>query len=347
MRSVKLAILFFCKAIGMFSLAKRMTRGRLRILCYHGFSLADEAEFRPMLFITPRTFEKRLSSIKRYSFDVVHLNDAVAQLYSGSLRANALVITADDGFHSFHKVAVPLLRHHGYPATAYVTTYHVQKGSPVFRLVIQYMFWRTRKSKLELRKVPWTEDQEVDLSSAPQAERAIWECINYGERQCTEDERAVICETMGRLLDTPYAKIVESKILNLMSPNELRSLADANIDIGLHTHRHTFPVDDRVLAEREIADNEMWLRMAHATAVRHFCYPSGEFEEWQWTWLKELGIQSSTTCIPGLNSKDTPRHALHRFLDGERIHQLEFEAAISGFTDFLRDFGRVRTQGAR
>ena len=55
----KIIFLFLCKALGLFRLAHWSTRGRLKILCYHGFELLDETRFRPQLFITLAQFEQR------------------------------------------------------------------------------------------------------------------------------------------------------------------------------------------------------------------------------------------------------------------------------------------------
>jgi peptidoglycan/xylan/chitin deacetylase (PgdA/CDA1 family) len=335
-RNVKLLLYFVCKKIGLFQLARWLTRDRLKILCYHGFALADEAAFRPKLFIKPEQFEQRLAAIRRFGLHVLPLDEAVERLYSGKLPEHAVVITIDDGFHSVHQLASPCLSRHGYPATVYVTTYYVEKANPIFRLSVQYMFWKTRKQRVVLNNVPWSTYRVVDLTDPKQSSRAMWDCINYGERECTEEGRCVICEDLGELLETPYADIVRSKILHLMTPDELRSLAAARIDVELHTHRHVFPNDDQATAKREIADNQAALTRFGIADARHFCYPDGLSDERQWVWLDSLDVKSSTTCVPGLNSRRTPRHALRRFVDSESIHQLEFEAALSGFSDLLR-----------
>lgn len=335
-RNLKLLVFFLCKIAGLFHLAQWITRDRLRILCYHGFALADEAKFRPKLFITAKQFEQRLATVRRYRLNVLPLDEAIDHLYSHSLPDNSASITIDDGFHSVHRLAVPCLRAQGFPATVYVTTYYVANPHPIFRLVVQYMFWKTRKRRLLRIQAPWTTRESIDLSDAAEKEQAVWDCINFGERECTEEMRHAICEQLGTLLETPYEDIKQHKLLHLMNPDELRTLADANIGIELHTHRHTFPSNNQSLAEREITDNRAALQRWIATEGRHFCYPSGLWDKRQWVWLDNLGIKSSTTCMPGLNSPKTPRHALRRFLDSEDVHQLEFEAAITGFTDLLR-----------
>jgi hypothetical protein len=103
----------------------------------------------------------------------------------------------------------------------------------------------------------------------------------------------------------------------------------------LHTHRHQFPTDLNI-AKKEIDENRRFLEAIAPFQLDQFCYPSGFYDPSQWSLLTTLGVKSSTTCIPGNNSELTPRHGLRRFLDGSNVHQLEFEAEISGFSDLLR-----------
>jgi peptidoglycan/xylan/chitin deacetylase (PgdA/CDA1 family) len=335
-RNAKLVFYYVCRALGLFRVAQWLTRNHLKILCYHGFEMKDESAFRPKLFITPDLFERRLATIQRYGLRVLTLDEAVERLYAYRLPQNSVVITIDDGFYSVHEKAVPRLKRFGFPATVYVTSYYVEKPNPVFRLVIQYMFASTACREVVLCDVRWSADRTINLNSPSEAARAMWECINFGERQCNEEERVAISERLGELLDCPYVEIVESKAFNLMTPAQLQSLASGGVAAELHTHRHVLAPDDRGAAQNEISQNRDLLTQWTGSAANHFCYPSGLWEECQWKWLDEMRVKSSTTCLPGLNSAATPRHALRRFLDGQNIHQLEFEASLSGFADMLR-----------
>jgi peptidoglycan/xylan/chitin deacetylase (PgdA/CDA1 family) len=339
MHKLKLAVFFLARLVGLFALASWITRKRLRILCYHGFALDDEAAFRPGLFMTSGTFEARLRALSRYGLQVLPLDEGVERLYAGTLPDRSLSITVDDGFYAVHRLALPALERHGLPATVYVTTYYVEHAKPIFRIVIQYMFWKTSRRTLSLRDVPWSHDVEIDLSDPARRERAIWDCVRFGETQCTEEQRCEISRRVGDLLGVPYAKIEAARILHLMTVQELRELVDKGIDVQLHTHRHVFPQDDEARAEREIADNRAALtRILGGRSFDHFCYPSGLWAEKQWAWLDRMGVKSSTTCLYGFNSPSTPRHALRRFLDGENIHQLEFEAYLTGFSEVPAKF---------
>jgi peptidoglycan/xylan/chitin deacetylase (PgdA/CDA1 family) len=337
----KILFLFVCRLTGLFRLAQWLTRGRLKILCYHGFELDDETDFRPKLFIKGDQFERRMAAVRRYGLRVMPLDEAVDRLYAKTLPDNAITITIDDGFDSFYRVAVPCLQRHQFSATVYVTTYYVQNPNPIFRLVVQYMFWKSTKTTLVVDNVPWSLPQSIDLTVQEQVERLMWECINFGEREATEQKRCQMCEELGTMLGVPYSGIVLSRMLHLMSPDQLGSLAQMGIAVELHTHRHHFSCDDAAQAQREIADNRAALKQWIATEPTHFCYPSGLWDERQWAWLDAMQVKSATTCLPGLNSPATPRHALRRFLDGENIHQLEFEAALSGFSDLLRTLRRA------
>ena len=331
MNKAKLALLFVCKAIGLFAIVRRCTRRRLRILCYHGFELVDETAFRPKLFIDAATFEQRLATIDKLGFEVLPLHDAVERLRAGRLPDNAVVITIDDGFDSCRAIAMPRLARHGFPATLYVTSYYVEHQNPIFRLAVQYMFWKTRLRRLDLAAIVGGDVHEVDLENAAARERATWTLIDIGEREHDETGRCAIARKLGDALAVPYEDLVRSRILTLLRGADLATLEEAGISIELHTHRHRFPAEDRSAAEREIAENRAALARWLSGEKTHFCYPSGVWDAREWPWLEQMGIRSATTCVAGLNDSATPRYALRRFLDGSNVHQLEFEAALSGF----------------
>lgn len=285
-------------------------------------------------------FDQRLEVIRRLKFNVIHLDEAIDKLYSGTLPPDSLVLTIDDGFYSTYKLAAPSLRRFGFPATVYATTYYVQHPNPVFRLVVQYMFWKTTKKQLRIENSRWHENRDVDLSNQAQVAKVMWACIDHGERSCNEDQRVAISTELGQLLDVPYKAISESRMFHLMTPKELRSLSTSGFCIELHTHRHVFSQESKDDAQREIRDNREALLAATGREPTHFCYPSGHWAVQQWDWLTEMHVKSSTTCLPGLNDQNSPRHALTRFLDGSNIHKLEFEAELSGVLELARKLRR-------
>ncbi len=329
-----------CKWIGLFALARRRTRDGLRILCYHGFSLEDESVFSPRTFIEPGTFESRMNHLKRRGIPVLRLGEALELLDSYDLPPNAVVITIDDGFYSSYSRAFPLLRALSFPATVYVTTYYAVKKRPIFRLVVQYMFWKTIERSLDPSGLGISGDRHVPISTDAEKSNAVLRVIRYGENSCDERGRAALATLLGERLGVDYGSMVESRILSIMSSGEIAELSCGGIDIELHSHRHNLPLD-REAAMHEIEENRAVLEPLTGGRLVHFCYPSGFYREEQFPWLEEAGIVSATTCERGFNYADTPKLRLKRFLDGEDVSFIEFEAEIDGFSEMMRTFSTV------
>ncbi len=331
---LKLLVLIVGKYAGLFRLAQLLTRTGLRILCYHGISLGDEHVFRPKLFMSPRTFEQRLLFLKRHNYSVLPLGEAVKQLQQGSLPPRGVVITIDDGFYGSYRVARPLLERLSMPVTVYVTTYYVLEQTPVFGIAVAYMFWKTRKSVLDLTGLGLPLSGTVSLQD-PAAQGTMTQIIEYGECQCDERRRSALARALGERLAVSYDTIAQLRMLSLMRIEELRELAMAGMDIQLHTHRHRFP-DDEAVALQEIADNRAVLSSASQAQLEHFCYPSGEWSLRHWPWLVAAGVKTATTCEPGLNFPGAPPLRLRRFLDGDNVSAIEFEAELCGYTEIFR-----------
>lgn len=324
--SLRSSFLAGAQRAGGFWLAQRLRPPGIPILCYHGFSLGDEHRFRPALFIRAEAFEQRLAWLKRNRYQVIPLGEAIERLDSGRLGKRELVITIDDGFYSVATTGWPLLKAYGYPATLYATTYYAQHANPIFRLAIQYFFWRSGRVATRFD----------DL--APVAQRggeAMWPLINWAERDLSEEKRWRLAEQVAVRLEADAAELRTSRRLSLLTIPELQALAADGLDLELHTHRHNLPEEAAGIA-REIADNRTALERAAPGPRRHFCYPSGIWKLEHWPVLDSLGIVSATTCAPGINRSDTPRLALRRFLDSEDLTQPDFEAELTGFKTLWR-----------
>jgi peptidoglycan/xylan/chitin deacetylase (PgdA/CDA1 family) len=334
-KSAKRAVLLILKWLGLFHFARLAMRRGLRILCYHGFALSDESDFRPKLFMRPETFEKRMGYLSSHGYVVLSLERACNDLATKSLPNDAVAITIDDGFYSVFRCAWPVLQELSFPATTYVTSYYAQKQNPVFRLVVQYMFWKTKKGKIDGTALGLSLSDAISLQSQEQKDRAMWEIISFGENHLGELERSILAEELGRRLGVDYGALRATRNLSLMNSEEIRTLALAGSGIQLHTHRHRLP-ETETLVYQEIRQNRDFLEPLVGRKLQHFCYPSGVWSKRHWPWLQALGITTATTCDSGLNYPQTPRLALRRFLDGEDVSQIEFEAELCGLSDFLR-----------
>lgn len=333
LRKVKLSILKTGKALGVFSMAmsSEWRRRRLLILCYHGVSLADEHEWSPAMFVTLRQFRSRMQIIKERGCTVLPLGDAIQRLHSGTLPERSVAITFDDGFYDFYTMAWPLLKEFSYPATVYLTTYHVDHWQwPVFDLMIGYALWKSRG-----RRLVWPEmllDVTLDSEGRNQVQTLLQaDCLRKG---LSGAEKHGLLRDLCHRIDFDFARAAANRILGLMSNDEIRRIASEGADIQLHTHRH------RVFARKErfwqeIDDNRTRIRSVTQTAASHFCYPGGYTLETFPEWLREREIVSATTCHIGLAAPSTNPYLLPRLLDTAALTDDEFDAWLCGAAEFL------------
>jgi peptidoglycan/xylan/chitin deacetylase (PgdA/CDA1 family) len=247
-----------------------------------------------------------------------------------------VVIVIDDGFFSVLDKAAPLLHKQGFPATLYVTSYYVTRETPVFRLAIQYLFWKTEHSSFEPPDRPWSSAKAVDLRDTRAAHQATWQIIDYGEAHCNEDQRRKICAEVATALGLDFEVISSTRGLSLLTPDELCRLEEFGIDVQLHTHRHIFPANNPEQARSELRDNRAVLEKVLGRRLEHFCYPSGVWANKLLPLLAEEGIVSATTCQSGMNDQTTNPLALYRILDQNNMHAIEIEAELTGFCELLR-----------
>lgn len=347
--------LHMVRALGLFAVSRKLTADRLRILCYHGIALRNEHRWCPPLYMTRSKFADRLDYLKQAGYPVIDLDDALKAFEDGTLPAGATVITFDDGFKDFLRLAHPELAKRDLPATLYVTTYHAVKQTPVFRLIVDYMFWLSTANEIDLTQVIILPTSFLDtigrhhIILGPARRNLSWGLVRYAETHLDEGERVLLGRQIGHALGVNYDDIREAGLLSIVNEDEISVMASCGVDIQLHTHRHVLPKDAGGLA-REIADNRRVLETI-AGPKKHFCYPSGIWSDGQLSLLRAAGVASATTCDIGMNSKGHDLLTLRRFLDGQQVTQIRFEAEMSGFCDLLRDlkwgvscaFARLRT----
>lgn len=339
-RRLKSIFLHLCKWLGLFQLLSFAYRKRLQILCYHGFAYRDENDFSPGLFMHPEKFAQRMQWLARNGYRVLPLEEGIEKLQHGSLKPKSVVITSDDGFRSIGDLAVPIVEALNQPFTIYVTTYYMDKGTPIFRLAMQYMAWKAGNAGAKLGTLAAETIPAGWKSPKAGSDEPIWQLIDYAEAELTEDERVALCQVTGERLGVDYDDFSRAGLLSLMTEAEIRALAERGVDIQLHTHRHSLHQTAEQV-RREIEENRQRLEPLVGKPLNHFCYPSGIWEPAHWEPLQALGIKSATTCDPGLNTTETPVLALNRFLDRDNISQIEFEAELSGFKEFARFLKRI------
>ncbi len=98
------------------------------ILCYHRFGSGNSNGGGKMT-VSAANFAAQLDWLARNDYHVIGLAQLVGFLEGRqAVPRRSVVITIDDGYESVHRVALPLLRKHGFAATLFVYTDFI--GSP-------------------------------------------------------------------------------------------------------------------------------------------------------------------------------------------------------------------------
>jgi len=343
LRKLKLATLSGLRAAGAFRLVgdSGWRRERLLILCYHGIAQADEHLWRPGLFMPPALLEQRFETLKRGGYSVLDLNEGFERLRQNKLPPRAVVLTFDDGGYDFYKVAYPLLKKYGFPATVYQTTYYSDYQVPIFNLICSYLLWQRRGQTIDKGRELGLE-QSMDLRTEQSRHQIVRKLMDRSEAEnLTGTQKNQIAAKLAEALDIDYGALCAKRILHLMTRDEVAQLASQGVDIQLHTHRHRTP-EDETLFRAEIRDNRKSLPDA-AKQAKHFCYPAGVYRRQFLGWLQAENVISATTCDVALATRQSNPLLLPRFVDTTARTNVEFESWLSGVGDLLA-FRRAATQ---
>ncbi len=283
-----------------------LARGKLSILIYHQV-LAAHDPMRPWE-PTADVFDWQMALLKRY-FKPLTLTEATQRLNEGKLPANAVCVTFDDGYANNLTIAQPILEKYGIPATVYVAT-AFSHGENMWNDRVIHLFSDPRRKTLQL------EDQVVELGEWEER-RSMAERLLIAMKYLPVKDRL---ERVGALYKS--ANIEEQASL-MMTPDQVRTLSEAGVEIGAHTVNHPIL---RVLPESEQrheiqhskAELESWI----GKQVQHFAYPNGvtgkDLDTDTVRYVQESGFSTAVVTDKGTSSGQTSPFLLKRFTPWDR-----------------------------
>ncbi len=324
---IKTIILLLARSIGLFKLGRHLTRKGLMIVGWHGVSINDEHERFGSLFISPESFRKRLNFLSK-KYKVISLEEAVRQHESGKFYPNQVVITFDDGFFNFAKVAVPILKEFGFTATNYVVTNQMLTQHAAPSLLLRDIVLRSSRREVELSLAPTNENKKFTLPvDQKRLTNILMEILK--EKFLDYDAKLEFLKEIALQLEVDIDSLIRNRIWHSLNRSEVQKLSGDGFLIQAHTHNHYNVVEhpDTVQWEAETCKSE--LEKVLGKKVVHYCYPTGRWTRQAWEPLQKAGIVSATTTKQGPNFPQTPLLALRRVLNGEDRTQLEFEFEMS------------------
>jgi peptidoglycan/xylan/chitin deacetylase (PgdA/CDA1 family) len=268
-----------------------------------------------------------LEALRAARVEVLPLQEGLSRLRGGSLPPRAAVITFDDGFFDFYDVALPLLNEFGVPATLYLCTHYCPYRLPIFNLIVPYLIWKSGRATVEWEQAGLPPMPALTYPERLQVTQILFRLAE--SRHLDTRGKDDLARHFAGHLGIDYEDILQSRLFQLVTPEEASLASRSGADIQLHTHRHRTPRDQALFA-REIRDNRDRIREYTGREATHFCYPCGDYAAEFLPWLRELSVKSATTCQAGFASPRSEPLLLPRLLDDDRVTPVEFESWLCG-----------------
>jgi peptidoglycan/xylan/chitin deacetylase (PgdA/CDA1 family) len=297
-------------AVGVIRRARCATgRPATPILVYHRLVDATDplaaVRCRSGMAVTVDNFDAQMRHLAR-CYQVMPLSQIVARLRAGAARGRrtdlpprACAITFDDGYADNYRLAYPILKRLGLPATFFLTTGFI--GTP---------------------KAPWTARLESLLASP--AGNALYSRL--------------LCELKAVPVDEAETRVGAcASEASMMTWEQVRRMQADGFEFGGHTRRHALLTVEAPARAREEIEGSYADLLAHLGPGEYgFAYPNGSQNAMVRAWVPSAGYQyacgmNEALCGAGADLFDLPRRDVNTLKttwpDG-RFCAAMFEATI-------------------
>jgi Predicted xylanase/chitin deacetylase len=297
-------------------------RQDLRILAYHRvLTVQDPNAFDfdlDLISTSADGFREQMQLLQR-RFSPMALGDVIAALDSGKcLPANTVVVTFDDGYDDNYRVAYPILRELGVPATFFVSTSHIDSGRPfgydwLVHMILHAPVQRLALPELDLDlPVPLLRTERRQLAS-----QVLRQMKGFGD--------AIQSSIIARLeREWQIPSDAGHPDCRPMSWDALREMRASGFEIGSHGVGHCMlaklPPEQ---LEAELVESRATLERELGEPVTLLSYPVGgdlAFDRRVMDATMAAGYRAACSYICGTN----PQSALNRYA----LHRLPVERAM-------------------
>jgi peptidoglycan/xylan/chitin deacetylase (PgdA/CDA1 family) len=308
-----------------------------RILTYHRF------EERPGgIWPDLAMFERHLQFLSgRYR--VLSLSELHEAILARRTPENAVVVTIDDGYEDFHRLALPLLHKYRIPATLYVTTDFVDRRMWFWWDAVRYVLHRTRRQTFTF---PQGGIGQVFHLNADHERPAAWSAVGNACMSLGVAERERMVRDVADYLEVAIP-VEAPPEFRPMTWQQVREAASRGIEIGSHTCSHPrLSLTCESELAREVVDSKRRLEAIVDRAVTSFCYPFGRPEDVSETARQAVVGAGYRNAVVAYNDSRVTDDvfALRRFTVGAATSVPQFRRLVSGTELALRQLMRYATR---
>lgn len=293
------------KASGIPSLINRFNRNRPLVLAYHGiYDGPKRLSAVPDTFVHVRDFVDQLQFIKKH-YRLIDPEEFLIRLQSrSSFPPDSALITFDDGYESFYRLAEPVLRDLEIHAIVFIATEYVEDQKP-FWFDVAWLFLKNARAE-KVRS--FADTLGIDSNAHADAAMLADLCLQK-MKQLPSEPRDVIVVEMTSVISEPSSLKPMLRLLYPMTSAQLQNLAARGTIFGGHTHTHTIlSALHPSLAEREVLENRQRLESLLEKPCHFFAYPNGDkgdFNHEHKKILKNAGYKAAFSLTQKRSSLNT------------------------------------------
>lgn len=288
----------------------------LRILAYHRVMPIPDPEtyeFDMELISTPPDeFREQMLRLKKY-FRPMRLTDVVAALDAGeALPPDTVAVTFDDGYDDNYRIAAPILDEIGVPATFFVSTGHIDTGTPYSYDWLVHMILTTKAPRLILPEL----GIDVTLPAERMLRRRIAGNVLLRMKWLDAHGQSAMTERLEVEWKMPSAgaRPIDCRP---MTWDQVREMESAGMEFGSHGVHHRMlarlPIEEM---EAEILESKRTLDRELRNPAILMSYPVGgdrAYNDAVIAATRKAGFQLACSYICGTNPEPSEnRYSLYR-----------------------------------
>lgn len=216
------------------ALRSSVSSPQLSVLTYHRFPDpdADESFDDGVVDVTPASFDRQLSSLKKH-FTLVGIEELSAFAAGKALPPNSVAVTFDDGYLDNYVRALPILKRHNAKAIFFLPTAYISERRLYWWDRVAYI---VKRSALRSIALEYPLRIDIPLNDRGVAANSILRLIKSHQPLDLErflDELARTARvTWSRKLEQSFAERL------LLTWDHARALREAGMDVQSHTRTH-------------------------------------------------------------------------------------------------------------
>ena len=337
----------FANCSGIPAAVNWRNRRRLLVVTYHGIYDGPKGKV-PM----PETFVHVADMLNHLSFITQKYRligpDMLLRYMEGKghIPKNAAMITFDDGYESFHRLALPALCSLRIQPVVFISTSYVEERKPFW---FDAVWWLLNYGSTAKKK---SVQEFLGMRSCEG---------NAGVKECLAKMKNLPLMRRNIIMNEVEAWLIEAekndpriKLFYGLTRSQVRAAEARGVRIGGHTHSHTIlaNLSDKD-AEEEIVQNKNSLEKITGSESVYFAYPNGgktDFSDNHKIMLKRAGYRIGFSLTEGRSLPRLDPMSIARVnvgpCDNLRSLQLRCSGVIPWIAE-IRNLLRVGRQGSQ